>query len=124
MRLLQESLEQRSSPVVYCFPLALRFIRTGEVLFGLRRQPIICFPVHSLTGCVCIRERQNIPQSKVLTSYYRALLQEPMLYNTISFERTKVLRNFYAWVCVGGPYKTLMAVSIANSLPLAIPIQS
>ena len=52
--LLQESLEQRSSPVVYCFPLALRFIRIGEVLLGLRRQPIICFPVHSLTGCVCV----------------------------------------------------------------------
>ena len=47
----QESLAQRSSPLVYCLPFVRKFILIGMSLFGRSMTLKTCFPVHSLTGC-------------------------------------------------------------------------
>ena len=60
---LQESLTQRSSPLVYCFPFVRKFILIGMFLLGLKTTLNTCFPVHSFTGC----KNNNKSSKKVIT---------------------------------------------------------
>ena len=46
----QESLAQRSSPLVYCLPFVRKFILIGMSMFGRSTTLKTCFPVHSFTG--------------------------------------------------------------------------